>query len=85
MKVFALIVYLLLQIAFIPLAVIGIALTGYKQIAVSKRLGVSQTAIEIVNGRWTMHIFGIRHDPATAALISVLPNTSVIGLWLALF
>lgn len=85
MKIVGFIVYVLLQIVFIPAAVIGIALTGYKQIAVSKRLGVSQTAIEIINGRWTMHIFGIRQDPATAALISVLPNTSVAGLWLVLF
>ena len=85
MKIVALVIYIVLQIAFIPLAVLGIALTGYKQVAVSKRLGVSQTAIEIINGRWTMHIFGIREDPATAALISVLPNTSVTGLWLVLF
>lgn len=64
---------------------IGIALTGYRQLWVSKRLGVSQTAIEIINGRWTMHIFGMRNDPATAELMSVLPNTSVVGLWLTLF
>ena len=31
-------------------------LTAYKQILVSKRLEVSQTAIEIINGRWTMHV-----------------------------
>lgn len=64
---------------------IGIALTGYRQLWVSKRLGVTQTAIEIINGRWTMHIFGMRNDPATAELMSVLPNTSVVGLWLTLF
>ena len=51
----------------------------------SKRLGVSQTAIEIINGRWTMHIFGLRQDDATAALMSVLPNTSKVGLWLVLW
>ena len=52
---------------------------------VSKRLGLSQTAIEVINGRWTMHIFGIRADPATVELMSVLPNTSVTGLWLTFF
>lgn len=85
MRFVAMFIYCALQIVFIPLAIVGIVLTGYRQIAVSKRLGVSQTAIEIINGRWTMHIFGIRDDPATASLMSVLPNTSVIGLWLVLF
>lgn len=85
MKVVAFLIYLLLQIPFIPLAIVGVVLTGYKQIAVSKRLGVSQTAIEIINGRWTMHIFGIRNDPATAELMSMLPNTSTVGLWMVLF
>ena len=85
MKIIAFVVYLFLQVAFIPLAIIGVILTGYRQIAVSKQLGVSQTAIEVINGRWTMHIFGIRHDPASAELIHVLPNTSAMGLWLMLF
>jgi methyltransferase (TIGR00027 family) len=66
-------------------AFVGLLLTAYKQIVVSKRLGVSQTAIEIINGRWTMHIFGLRQDDATAALMSVLPNTSKVGLWLVLW
>lgn len=74
-----------LQIIFIPLAIIGAIWVGYKQLVVSKRLGVSQTAIEILNGRWTMHIFGLRADPAAAKLASTVPNTSTAGLWLALF
>ncbi|MEM7331989.1 MAG: class I SAM-dependent methyltransferase, partial [Chloroflexota bacterium] len=74
----------ILQILFIPLAIIGAIWTGYKQIVVSKNLGVSQTAIEILNGRFTMHIFGLRNDPASAKLASTLPNTSTGGLWLAL-
>lgn len=84
-KVLALIVFVVLQILFIPLAIIGAIWTGYKQIVVSKRLGVSQTAIEIINGRWTMHVFGLREDMAAAKLAPVLPNTSTVGLWLALF
>ena len=81
----ALIIFIVLQILFIPLAIIGAVWVGYKQLVVSKRLGVSQTAIEIINGRWTMHIFGLRDDPAAAKLASALPNTSTFGLWLALF
>ena len=86
MRIFlALIVFIVLQILFIPLAVIGMVWTGYRQIVVSKNLGVSQTAIEIINGRWTMHVFGLRDDPGAAKLTPVLPNTSTIGLWLVLF
>jgi methyltransferase (TIGR00027 family) len=70
---------------YVPGAIVGLLLTAYKQILVSKRLEVSQTAIEIINGRWTMHVFGLRKDDATAALISVLPNTSKLGLWLVLW
>ena len=78
-------IYVPLQILAIPGAIVGALLTAYKQILVSKRLEVSQTAIEIINGRWTMHVFGLRKDDATAALMSVLPNTSKLGLWLVLW
>ena len=47
---------------------------------VSKKLGVSFTAIEIINGRWTMDKFDLRKDPATVKLFNVLPNTSALGL-----
>ena len=77
-------VFVVLQILFFPLAIFGVALVAYRQMVVSKRLGVSQTAIEVLNGRWTMHVFGMREDQATAALAGVLPNTSTLGLWLAL-
>ena len=79
------VVFLLLQFVFFPLAVGGVLLVAYRQIAVSKRLGVSSTAIEVLNGRWTMHVFGMRSDPAVALLANALPNTSIFGLWLVLF
>ena len=73
-----------MQILFIPLAIFGALLVAYKQLIVSKNLGVSQTAIEIINGRWTMHMFGQRADPAAVKLNAVLPNNSTFGLGLAL-
>jgi methyltransferase (TIGR00027 family) len=85
MSILSLIIYIPLQIAFIPLAILGAVLVAYRQLVISKRLGISQTAIEVLNGRWTMHIFGIREDDASAALVSTLTNTSALGLWLALF
>jgi methyltransferase (TIGR00027 family) len=78
------IVYIPLQVLFVPLAILGFGLVGYRQMVISKRLGISQTAIEALNGRWTMHIFGIRVDEASAKLVATLPNTSQFGLWLAL-
>lgn len=77
-------VFAVLQVVLLPLGLVGAAVVAYKQIVVSKRLGVSQTGIEILNGRWTMHLFGIREDVATARLAAALPNTSTRGLWLAL-
>ena len=84
MNFLAFVVFVALQIAIIPLAVVGAAVVAYKQIVISKRLGVSQTGIEILNGRWTMHVFGIREDAATARLADALPNTSTFGLWICL-
>lgn len=85
MNLLSFLVFAVLQILFIPLAVVGVILTGYRQIVVSKKLGTSQTAIEILNGRWTMHVFGMRDDEAAARIAAVLPNTSTFGLWLCLF
>ena len=78
-------IFIPLQILFLPLGLFGVILTAYKQIIVSKRLGSSQTAIEVLNGRWTMHLFDIRKDEAADKLIRTLPNASIVGLWLALF
>jgi methyltransferase (TIGR00027 family) len=84
-SILSLAIYIPLQIAFIPFAILGFVLVAYRQIGVSKKLGISQTAIEVLNGRWTMHVFGIRNDEACAKLAGALPNTSVMGLWFALF
>lgn len=78
------VVFVVLQAAWLPLTVAAAVLVTYRQLVVSRRLGVSQTGIEVVNGRWTMDWFGIRPDPATARLAPVLPNTSVPGLRLVL-
>jgi methyltransferase (TIGR00027 family) len=85
MRLISFLVYIPLQIAFIPLAIAGVVLVAYRQMIVSKKMGISQTAIEVINGRWTMHVFGLRSDVATANLAAKLPNTSIFGLWLVIF
>ena len=85
MKFISWILYVPLQLIALPICIFGMLLISYRQMLVSKRLGVSQTAIEVFNARWTLHIFGMRKDPGAVKLGSVLPNTSTLGLWLALF
>ena len=84
MRLLSWVVFIVLQIAFLPLAVLGVLLVTYKQMFVSKRLGVSQTMVKVLNGRWTMHVFDIRKDVATVRLADSVPNTSTLGLWLVL-
>jgi methyltransferase (TIGR00027 family) len=85
MRILALLVFVPLQIAFVPLAIVGMLLQSYRQMIGSRRLGVSQTGIEVLGGRWTMHIFGMREDEATMKLARVLPNFSELGMWGVLF
>ena len=85
LRILSFLVFVVLQVLFLPLAVVSVMLITYRQMVLSKRLGVSQTGIEVLNGRWTMHVFGMRRDDATARLAKVLPNTSTFGLWLVLF
>jgi len=84
-KILGYTVYLFLQILFIPFGIIGLIIISYKQMYVSKKLGVSSTAIEIINGRWAMDKFGLKKDIATVKLFNVLPNTTAVGQWLTLF
>ena len=85
MNFIALLVFIVVQILFIPLAIVGFILVAYKQMYVSKKLGVSASAIEVINGRWTMDVFGMRKDTASVKLNRVLPNNSVPGMWMFLF
>lgn len=85
MTYLAWIIYIPLQILWMPLSILGALWVAYKQIVRSKSLGLSQTAVEIVNGRWTGHVFGLRNDIASYKLAGTLPNNSVLGLWITLF
>lgn len=85
MDFIALLVFIVVQILFIPLAIVGLIVVSYKQMYVSKKLGVSASANEVINGRWTMDVFGLRKDTASVKLNGVLPNSSVLGMWMILF
>jgi len=85
MKFIAFIVFIIVQIIFIPFAIIGVILLTIRQISVSKKLGVSSTALSVLSGRWIMNFYGVRKDENVARLYRALPNASELGIWLLLF
>jgi methyltransferase (TIGR00027 family) len=85
MNFLSFLVFIVLQILFLPISLTGVLLILYKQLVVSRRIGVSQTGIEVLKGRWTMQWFGIRQDKVADKLMWSLPNTSPVGLALFLF
>lgn len=79
-KALQFLVFLVLQILFLPLAILGLIPACYKEMVVSKKLGVSFTAGQAIQPRWIMHYFGTREDEATVAFIKALPIESHWGL-----
>ena len=59
-------------------------MVGVKQVMVSKKLGLSGTAIDVLQTRWIQHYFGGRKDPLTIELAKSLPNMSHAGMRLAM-
>jgi len=78
-KLFQFLIFLILQILFIPFALIGLLLALYKEMYVSKKLGVSFTAGQAIQIRWIMHYFGTRADKDTVEFIKHFPIESHIG------
>lgn len=75
------IIYIPVQVAFIPFAIVGSIVVGYRNYVVSGRLGVSGTAVDVNNTRWMMTVFDMRDDDALLRLNRALPNNSFLGLW----
>ena len=83
-KLLQVVLYIPIQVAFIPLAIVGLIVAIYKEMVVSKRLGVSFTAIKALQYRWFMHYFDARPDPISVAFTKRLPCESHFGLWATL-
>lgn len=75
------ILYILMQIIFIPFAILGLINAIYKEVVKSKQLGISFTAIQALQYRWFMHYFNTRPDPLSVAFIKWFPCESHFGLW----
>ena len=76
-----LLIYIPIQILFIPVALVAMIPTVYKQVGVSAKLGASSTALKVLEGRLHMHWFRLREDHITDKLSKVLPNFSALGHW----
>ncbi len=79
-KLFQIILYIPIQIIFIPFAVIGLIDGIYKGIIKSKKMGVSFSACRALQYKWFMHYFNIRPDPLSVAFIKKFPCESHFGL-----
>jgi methyltransferase (TIGR00027 family) len=80
-KIFQLVLYILIQIIFIPFAIIGLIVGMYKEMVNSRKLGVSFSAGQALQYRWFMHYLDTRPDPLSVAFTKKFPCESHFGLW----
>lgn len=80
-KVFQIALYIPIQLAFIPFAIIGILNGIYKGMNKSRKMGVSYTATRALQYRWVMHYFNTRPDSISVAFTKKFPCESHFGLW----
>ena len=80
-RFFQIILYISIQIIFIPFAIIGTIDAIYKEMRISKKLGVSFSAIKALQYRWLMHYFNTRPDPLSVAFTKKFPCESHFGMW----
>jgi len=80
-RIFQIILYIPIQIIFIPFAIIGMIYGLYKEMVNSRKLGVSFSAGQALQYRWIMHYFDTRPDPLSVAFIKKFPCESHLGLF----
>jgi len=78
---FQVILYIPIQVVFIPFAVVGLIDGIYRGVRKSRKLGVSFSAIRALQYRWYMHYFDTRPDPLSVAFVKKFPCESHFGLW----
>ncbi|HWO09741.1 MAG TPA: SAM-dependent methyltransferase [Polyangiaceae bacterium] len=69
-----------MQVALLPLALLGYGAWVTRMIRYTRRTGVSATVLASQYARWMQHRLGTRRDEACARLMAVLPNVSALGL-----
>jgi len=80
-KLIQTILYLLLQIIFIPFLIVGLLIGLYKEMINSRKFGVSFSAGQALQYRWFMHYLETRPDPYTVDFVKKFPCESEFALW----
>jgi methyltransferase (TIGR00027 family) len=73
--------YIPIQIAFIPIAIVGILVGIQKGIRRTRQMGVSFSAVRALHYRWFGHYLTTRPDPLSVAFMKEFPCESHFGLW----
>ena len=73
-------VFRLLQLAWLPIALIGYVPFVLKLVRFSRTAGVSATTLASLYTRWMQHSLGTRRDAPAVRLLLVFPNVSPLGL-----
>ena len=77
--------FALIWIVFSPaMLIVWVAYVAH-EVFLSRKIGVSSTALGPMSARWMQHQLGLRRDDACARLIKVLPNHCYAGLYAAAF
>ena len=82
LKLFQNLTYIILQIVLLPISLIGGLYTFNKEKIVSKKLNISYTAGQVIQGQWLMHYFNIREDNNIVKFIKKFPAESHIGFYM---
>ena len=81
-RLFQNLIYILLQIIFLPIGLIGMIYANYKQQKNSKKEKISYTAGQAIQGQWILHFFNIRKDNNIIKFIKKFPAESHIGFYM---
>lgn len=81
MIILKVLLFIVIQILFIPVAIIGLVIALYKELYISKKLGISFSAIKALQYRWLMHYFNTRKDVLSVKFIKNFPCESHFGMW----
>lgn len=73
-------VFIVHFILWLPMMLLGLFVFMFKLLLVSRLMGVSGTALGVLNFRWVLNEFGLRKDGAAVKLAQVLPNNSPLGI-----
>jgi hypothetical protein len=80
-RIIQIILYIPIQIIFIPIAMIGMIDGIYRELVIGRKLGISFSAIKALQYRWIGHYFNLRSDRLSVAFIKNFPAESHFGLW----